>query len=81
MPFQLLQRTGLYSAYTYGTNGIQPAYTYNVSYFDDAQIQSDAQGAKEINGVVIVSAHWGDENTFESNDFQKHWYNCLQIVA
>lgn len=60
-------------AYTYGTNGIQPAYTYNVSYFDDAQIQSDVQRAKEISDVVIVSAHWGDENTFEPNDFQKHY--------
>lgn len=44
-------------AYTYGTNGIQPTYTYNVSYFDDAQIQSDVQRAKEISDVVIVSAH------------------------
>ena len=60
-------------AYTYGTNGIQPTYTYNVSYFDDAQIQSDVQRAKEISDVVIVSAHWGDENTFEPNDFQKHY--------
>lgn len=60
-------------AYTYGTNGIQPTYTYNVSYFDDAQIQSDVQRAKEISDVVIVSAHWGDENIFEPNDFQKHY--------
>lgn len=60
-------------AYTYGTNGIQPTYAYNVSYFDDAQIQSDVQRAKEISDVVIVSAHWGDENTFEPNDFQKHY--------
>lgn len=60
-------------AYTYGTNGIQPTYAYNVSYFDDAQIQSDVQRAKEISDVVIVSAHWGDENTFEPNDFQKYY--------
>lgn len=44
-----------------------------MSYFDDAQIQSDVQRAKEISDVVIVSAHWGDENTFEPNDFQKRY--------
>ena len=60
-------------AYTYGTNGIEPNYSYNVSYFDDAQIQADVQKAKEISDVVIVSAHWGDENTFSPNDFQKHY--------
>lgn len=60
-------------AYTYGTNGIAPDYDYNVSYLDDDQIKSDVQKAKEISDVVIVSAHWGDENTFEPNDLQKHY--------
>lgn len=60
-------------AYTYGTNGIEAPNAYNVSYFDDAQIQSDVQRAKEISDVVIVSAHWGDENTFAPNDFQTHY--------
>lgn len=60
-------------AYTYGANGIAPDYDYNVSYLDDDQIKSDVQKAKEISDVVIVSAHWGDENTFEPNDLQKHY--------
>lgn len=60
-------------AYTYGTNGIAPDYDYNVSYLDYDQIKSDVQKAKEISDVVIVSAHWGDENTFEPNDLQKHY--------
>lgn len=60
-------------AYTYETNGIAPDYDYNVSYLDDDQIKSDVQKAKEISDVVIVSAHWGDENTFEPNDLQKHY--------
>lgn len=60
-------------AYTYGTNGIAPDYDYNVSYLDNDQIKSDVQKAKEISDVVIVSAHWGDENTFEPNDLQKHY--------
>lgn len=60
-------------AYAYGTNGIAPDYDYNVSYLDDDQIKSDVQKAKEISDVVIVSAHWGDENTFKPNDLQKHY--------
>lgn len=60
-------------AYTYGTNGIEAPYSYNVSYFDDALIQDEVKRAKEISDVVIVSAHWGDENTFAPNDYQKHF--------
>lgn len=60
-------------SYTYGTNGIQPDYDYEVSYFDDAQITSDVARAKEISDVVIVSAHWGDENTFVPNSYQTHY--------
>lgn len=60
-------------AYTCGTNGIVPDYDYNVSYLDDDQIKSNVQKAKKISDVVIVSAHWGDENTFEPNDLQKHY--------
>lgn len=60
-------------AYTYGTNGITPEYDYSVSYFDEAQIRSDVSKAKEISDVVIVSAHWGDENSFIPNDMQKYY--------
>lgn len=62
-----------YLAYTYGTNGIVPANSYNVSYFDDDTIIRDVKKAKEISDVVIVSAHWGDENTFTPNNFQRHY--------
>lgn len=60
-------------AYTYGTNGIEAPNPYNVSYFSDEKITSDVTKAKEISDVVIVSAHWGDENTFAPNDYQKHY--------
>lgn len=60
-------------AYTYGTNGIEAPNPYNVSYFSDEKITSDVAKAKEISDVVIVSAHWGDENTFAPNDYQKHY--------
>lgn len=60
-------------AYTYGTNGIEAPNPYNVSYFSDEKITRDVAKAKEISDVVIVSAHWGDENTFAANDYQKHY--------
>ena len=60
-------------AYTYGTNGIEPPNSYNVSYFDENQIKDEVSRAKEISDVVIVSAHWGDENTFAPNDFQTYY--------
>ena len=60
-------------AYTYGTNGIEAPNSYNVRYLDDTQIKTDVEKAKKISDVVIVSAHWGDENTFEPNDLQTHY--------
>ncbi|NBK98808.1 MAG: CapA family protein [Erysipelotrichia bacterium] len=60
-------------AYTYGTNGIEAPNPYNVSYFSDEKITSDVAKAKEVSDVVIVSAHWGDENTFAPNAFQTHY--------
>lgn len=71
--FKVKDVTFSFLAYTYGTNGIEAPYAYNVSYFDDNQITSDVQRAKEVSDVVIVSAHWGDENTFAPNDFQVHY--------
>lgn len=63
-------------AYTYGTNGIEPDTDWRVAYFDEDQIREDVAKAKEISDVVIVSAHWGDENTPVVNDFQ-HYYAQL----
>lgn len=60
-------------AYTYGTNGIVPNYDYNVSYLDEDSIRDEVNRAKEISDVVIVSSHWGDENTFEPNEYQKYY--------
>ena len=71
--FTVKDTTFSFLAYTYGTNGIEAPNSYNVSYFDEAQITSDVQRAKEVSDVVIVSAHWGDENTFAPNDFQTYY--------
>ena len=60
-------------SYTYGTNGIEPDTDWRVSYFDEKLIRDDVKRAKEVSDVVIVSAHWGDENTHEINDFQRYY--------
>lgn len=60
-------------SYTYGTNGIVAPYSYSTSYFDEEQIKSDVERAKQISDVVLVSAHWGDENVFSPNSFQTYY--------
>lgn len=52
-------------SYTYGTNSIAlPANSeLVVPYIDDALIVSDLARAQEISDFIIVSIHWGDENT------------------
>lgn len=62
-----------YLAYTYGTNGITAPNSYSIRYFDDALITADIKAAKKISDVVIVSAHWGEENTFEPTEYQTHY--------
>ena len=60
-------------AYTYGTNGIEPPNPYSVAYFDEDRIREDVKKAKQLSDVVIVSAHWGDENVSAPTEFQKKY--------
>ena len=59
-------------AYTLHTNGIvKPASSpIVIPYIDDGLILSDLARAKEVGDFVIVSIHWGDENTQTPNDEQ-----------
>ena len=69
-----IEREGVtfsFLTYTYGTNGIEPDTSYRVAYFDEEQIRLDVANAKTVSDVVIVSAHWGDENTQEVNEMQR----------
>lgn len=65
-------------AYTYGTNGISPPNSYSIHYFDEEEIKADIEKAKEISDVVIVSAHWGEENIDYATDYQTYY---AQIFA
>nr|WP_321291969.1 CapA family protein [uncultured Trichococcus sp.] len=74
-----IEREGVtfaFLTYTYGTNGIEPDTSYRIAYFDEEQIRQDVANAKNVSDVVIVSAHWGDENTQEVNEMQ-HTYAQL----
>ena len=68
-----IERNGIifsFLAYTYGTNDIQAPHDYSVAYFDEEQIRKDVAAAKKVSDVVIVSAHWGDENVSMPTEFQ-----------
>ena len=67
-------------AYTLGTNGIvKPASSpVVVPYIDDDLILSDLARAKEVGDFVIVSIHWGTENTQTPTDEQ---YRLARLIA
>ena len=73
---RVIEKKGIrfaFLAYTYGTNGISPYADYAVAYLDPDKIKSDVEKAKAISDVIIVSAHWGNENQFEASSYQKDY--------
>lgn len=66
-------------AYTYSTNGITVSSKYSVvvPYLDKEDITRQVTAAKEVSDIVIVSAHWGDENSFTPNDEQKEYAKLM----
>lgn len=65
-------------SFTESTNGISPPNSYSISTFDDDEyIKQKIKKAKSVSDVVIVSAHWGTENSFETNDFQEYYSQFL----
>lgn len=65
-------------SFTESTNGIKAPNSFSISTFDDDKyIEQKIQSARAVSDVVIVSAHWGTENSFETNDFQKYYSQFL----
>lgn len=60
-------------AYTEPTNGWIPDTDYRLNTFDKEIMTRDITLAKEQADIVIVSAHWGDENIFIPNEIQKEF--------
>ena len=78
----LLKRNNVtiaFLAYTQNTNGLQPpkGKSYLVDYIDKKRIEHDVKKAKELADLVIVSMHWGSEDTFAANDYQKEYADFL----
>lgn len=66
-------------AYTYGTNGIRlPAKSeFIIPYLNEDLVTKQVKIAKEISDIVIVSCHWGYEDTFNPNSEQKKYAELM----
>ncbi len=69
--------------YTYGTNGIKldKDSCAVIPYFDKELLARQVERAKEISDFVIVSCHWGDENTFKPNNLQKEYAQYMNELG
>ncbi len=73
---RVVEKNGMsiaFLSYTYDTNGIvlNSSYDVVVPYIDSDLIKQDIERAKAAADAVVVSMHWGVENSFEPNDEQK----------
>ncbi len=60
--------------YTYGTNAGLPPEDYMIDYLDDEdRIAAQIAQARAQADLVLVFPHWGSENTFAPDDFQRRW--------
>lgn len=67
-------------SYTYGTNGNKlnaKSGDLVVPYINDSEIIEQVSRASENADAVIVSMHWGNENTFKTTDEQKRLAKLL----
>lgn len=66
-------------SYTYGTNGLRlpDGSSFVIPYLDENLITQQVTLAKSISDVVIVSCHWGYEDTFNANTEQKKYAQLM----
>lgn len=66
-------------AYTYSTNGIKPPAntSFVIPYFNKELVQKQVACAKQVADVIIVSCHWGYEDTFGVNSEQKEYAKLM----
>lgn len=62
-------------AYTYGTNGLRipKDSEFIIPYFSEELMREQISIAEEVSDFIIVSCHWGYENTFNANSEQKEY--------
>lgn len=71
-------------AYTYGTNGLSiydETCPYIIHPDDFETVERQVKIAKENADVVIVSCHWGYEDTNQVNDYQRMVAEKLNIMG
>ncbi len=66
-------------AYTYGTNGhkLPSNSSFVIPFFSEELVTSQVTLAKTMADIVIVSCHWGYENTFSPNKMQKQYAKLM----
>lgn len=66
-------------AYTYGTNGINlPSNSdFVIPYLNENLVKTQVNYAKNVADVIIVSCHWGYEDTFNINEQQKQYAKLM----
>lgn len=72
----IMQVKGLtfsFLSYTSHTNGVVADTPWRVSYMEKEKIKHDIKKASSISDFVIVSAHWGWDDQFLVDDFQKEY--------
>ena len=82
---RVVERDGIriaFVAFTYATNGLKLAAGSDiyVPYIEDndAAIEKSITEAKKVADLVFVSMHWGNENSFNTNELQRH---AAQVAA
>lgn len=78
----VIEKNGIrvaFLSYTYGTNGIKlPAGSETVvPYFSEELLREQVPLARSVADFVIVSCHWGDENTYNTNEEQRKYAALL----
>ncbi len=66
-------------SYTYGTNGFEVPSDSEVivPFFDEELVKKQVSIAKEVADFIIVSSHWGYENTYSVNKTQRNYANLM----
>ncbi len=65
--------TFAFLTYTYGTNGITIRGETYIPYLNEELVRRQVSLAKSRADVVIVSAHWGSEDSFSAGTQQKQY--------
>lgn len=78
---RIIEKNGIRIAmlnYTYGLNGGAPSKSWMVDRFVTFEaVRDDLARARKAADFVIVFAHWGEEDTFRPNDYERNWAQVL----